>query len=119
MKDLKGKLAPVTGATVGIQFCGGCNPRIDRGKIALELQKELVVTGFDVAFNNLDADIVIFLSGCPSGCAVKLNHKEPRIITVAGATVDGLELGEDLIVWEVIKRVGIIYERLKTNTARK
>ena len=26
-------------ATLGIQFCGGCNPRIDRGRIALELSR--------------------------------------------------------------------------------
>ena len=49
--------------TVGIQFCGGCNPRIDRGQIALELQKALVDRDFDVVFNSPEADFVIFLSG--------------------------------------------------------
>ena len=44
-------------ATVGIQFCGGCNPRIDRGRIALELQQALEGMGHRVVFNSPDADL--------------------------------------------------------------
>jgi len=88
--------------TVGIQFCGGCNPRIDRGRIAQELQKSLVGMGFDVVFNSPDADFVVFLSGCLSGCAFKHNPKDPPYVTVAAATVDGVEVAEDRIVPEVL-----------------
>ena len=106
--------------TVGIQFCGGCNPRIDRGQIALELQKELVDMQFEVAFNNPDADIVVFLSGCLSGCAFKLNPtEEPRFVMVAGDALDGVYLGEDLIVSEVIRKVRQYYERLETEIRKE
>ncbi len=97
--------------TVSIQFCGGCNPRIDRGQIARELQQALVDMGFEVVFNSLDADLVIFLSGCMSGCAFKFNPKDPPYITVAASTVDGEEVGEARIVPEVLKRVMQIHER--------
>jgi len=97
--------------TVSIQFCGGCNPRIDRGQIARELQQALVDIGFEVVFNSLDADCVIFLSGCMSGCAFKFNPKDPPYITVAASTVDGEEIGEARIVPEVLRRVREIHER--------
>ena len=100
--------------TVGIQFCGGCNPRIDRGQIALELQKAFIDMGFDVVFNSPDADFVVFLSGCLSGCAFKFNPTGPPFVIVAGATVDGIELGDDLKVSEVIRKVRQYYERLET-----
>jgi hypothetical protein len=105
--------------TVGIQFCGGCNPRIDRGQIALELQKALIDMGFDVVFNSPDADFVVFLSGCLSGCAFKFNPTEPPFVMVAGTTVDGIELGEDLIVSEVIRKVRQYYERLETEIRKE
>jgi hypothetical protein len=105
--------------TVGIQFCGGCNPRIDRGRIALELQQALVGMGFDVVFNCPDADFVVFLSGCLSGCAFKFNPTEPPFVMVAGATVDGMELGEDLIVSEVTRKVRQYYERLETEIRKE
>jgi len=105
--------------TVGIQFCGGCNPRINRGQIALELQKELVAMGFEVFFNNLNVDILVFLSGCLAGCAFKLNPTKPRLVIVAGATLDGIELGDDLIVSEVIIKVRQYYERLEAEIRKE
>ena len=91
--------------TAGIRFCGGCNPRIDRGQIALELQKALVGMGFGVVFNSPDADFVVFLSGCLSGCAFKYNPNDPPYVTVAAATVDGVEVAAGRIVPEVLMKM--------------
>ena len=96
--------------TVSIQFCGGCNPRIDRGRIALELQQALEDSGYHVVYNSLDVDFVIFLSGCMSGCAFKFNPKDPPYVTVAAATVDGEEVGDARIVPEVLRTVRKFYE---------
>lgn len=106
-------------ATLSIQFCGGCNPRIDRGRIALELQQALEGMGHRVVYNNPDADFVIFLSGCMSGCAFKFNPKDPPYVTVAAATVDGEEVGEDRIVPEVLRKVRQFYERLETEIRKE
>jgi hypothetical protein len=105
--------------TVSIQFCGGCNPRIDRGRIARELQQALVETGYEVVFNSLDADFVIFLSGCMSGCAFKFNPKDPPYVTVAATMVDNEEVGEALIIPEVLRRVRQYDERLKTEIRKE
>ena len=105
--------------TVGIQFCGGCNPRIDRGKISRELQQALVGMGHDVVFNSLDADIVIFLSGCMSGCAFKFNPKDPPYIMVAATTVDREEVGEAHIIPEVLGRVKNIFAQPDTGMRRE
>jgi hypothetical protein len=96
--------------TVGIQFCGGCNPRIDRGRIARQLQTELLDRGFDVVFNNPDADFTVFLSGCLSGCALKFNLKEPPLVEVAAATVNGVAMPVEMIVPEVLKKVSQFLE---------
>jgi hypothetical protein len=92
---------------VCIQFCGGCNPRIDRGRIATQLQNALLDRGCEVVFNNPIADITIFLSGCLSGCAFKFNPKEPPFVAVAESTVDGVEMSLEKIVPEVLIKVGI------------
>ncbi len=105
--------------TVGIQFCGGCNPRIDRGQIALELQKAFIDMGFDVVFNSPDTDFVVFLSGCLSGCAFKYNPKDPPYVMVAAATVDGVEMPAERIVPEVLMKVRKFYERLETEIRKE
>ena len=109
----------MSSATVGIQFCGGCNPRIDRGRIALELQLALEGMGHRVVFNSPDADFVIFLSGCMSGCAFKFNPRNPPYVTVAAATVDNEEVGEARIVPEVLRKVRQYYERLETEIRKE
>jgi hypothetical protein len=105
--------------TLSIQFCGGCNPRIDRGRIALELQQALEGMGHRVIFNSIDADLVIFLSGCMSGCAFKFNPKDPPYVAVAATTVDNVEVGEAGIVPEVIRKVRDCYERMETEVRKE
>ncbi len=104
---------------IGIRFCGGCNPRIDRGRIARELERALTAAGHPVVYNSPDADFVIFLSGCLSGCAFKYNPKAPPFITVAAATVDGEEVGEARIVPEVLRKVRQYNERLETEICKE
>ncbi len=93
-------------ALISIRFCGGCNPRIDRGRIARELQRILEEKGLSVMFNKTGAaDLMIFLSGCLSGCAFKFNAHKPSGIMIAGETVDTEIVDESLIVQEVLRKV--------------
>lgn len=93
-------------AVVRIRFCGGCHPRIDRGRIALELREALEGMGCRVAFGGGDeADFVVFLCGCLSGCAFRDNPGDVPSVAVAEATVDFWEVGEERIVPEVLARV--------------
>jgi hypothetical protein len=109
----------VSRPTIGIRFCGGCNPRIDRGRIARELEQALAAMGHPVVYNSDGADLVIFLSGCLSGCAFKYNPKDPPYIAVAATTVDGEEAGEDRIVPEVLRKVRQYDERLETDIRKE
>jgi hypothetical protein len=109
----------VSRPTIGIRFCGGCNPRIDRGRIARELEQALAALGHPVVYNSDGADLVIFLSGCLSGCAFKYNPKDPPYIAVAATTVDGEEAGEDRIVPEVLRKVRQYDERLETDIRKE
>jgi len=104
---------------VSIRFCGGCNPRIDRGVIARELQQALAGMRVDVVVNRPDADCAVFLSGCLSGCALKYNPYEPPYVEVAAATVDGSEVPQAMIVGAVMKKVRKILERLETEIRQK
>ncbi len=54
----------------GIKFCGGCNPRYDRGK-ALEALKKYFVQciDFEIAEENHAYDILLVIGGCTNCCA--------------------------------------------------
>ncbi len=104
---------------LSIQFCGGCNPRIDRGNIARELQKAGTDIGLDVVLNSPDADITVFLSGCLSGCALKYNPHDPPYVEVAAATVDGIDVPEERIVAEVMMKVRQMHDRLEAEICQK
>lgn len=104
---------------VSIRFCGGCNPRIDRGRIALELRRAIEGMGLETAFNSPQADFVIYLSGCFSGCALKFHPAKAPFAAVAASTVDLEEVGEARIVPEVIRKVKEYYERLETEIRKE
>ena len=98
--------------SVGIIFCGGCNPKINRGKLAEKIVKELESLGFIVKINNFDTDIIIFLSGCTSNCALKRGVNQSPQIIVAAQTVDALNIEKEQMVAEIIAKVRNFNERL-------
>ncbi len=53
----------------GVRFCGGCNPRYDRGKAFKEIQRDVDGMDFLHAIENEDYDKLLVIGGCPSCCA--------------------------------------------------
>jgi len=55
---------------VGVKFCGGCNPRYDRGK-ALETikRKMLGEAEFVIAEEGVEYDHLLIIGGCTNCCA--------------------------------------------------
>lgn len=90
---------------ISIKFCGGCNPRIDRGAIAKRLRETLAISGFQVTFNQLTGDLIIYLSGCTVNCAQRYNRSDIACITVAGTSVDACTVEETNLVDEIMDRV--------------
>lgn len=55
--------------SIGLKYCGGCNPRYDRAEIAARLKQDFpdseILTGDAAA----GAEVVAVINGCPSRCA--------------------------------------------------
>ncbi|TGE39405.1 hypothetical protein E4K67_05755 [Desulfosporosinus fructosivorans] len=99
---------------VSINFCGGCNPWINRGKVADEVKELLISYGYLISFNSIDVNVVINLSGCMSNCAQKYSKNDIHSVVVAAFTVDTLIVDESEMVAEIVNRVRNYYEQLES-----
>lgn len=99
---------------VSINFCGGCNPRINRGNVAGGVKDLLTSYGYQVSFNSVDVNLVIYLSGCTSNCAQKYSKCDIPSVVVAALTIDTEICDERRIVTEIVKRVRSFYEQLES-----
>ena len=76
---------------IGVKYCGGCNPLIDRAKLALEIEK-LMPSEYSLT-TNLSSnpwDIGILICGCPTACVDKSDVRDlaRKWIMIAGNSVD-------------------------------
>lgn len=53
----------------GVRFCGGCNPRYDRGKVLEEIKKKLSDVDFSYACEEEKYDVILVIGGCTNCCA--------------------------------------------------
>mgnify|MGYP001078018486 CR=1 FL=1 len=79
---------------VSIKFCGSCNARIDCGAVAGQLRRKLMESGCEVSYGSLNADSIIFLSGCRANCAARYNPSAKPSVAIAGLTVDAETVDE-------------------------
>ncbi|MDR3564920.1 MAG: hypothetical protein P4N59_26275 [Negativicutes bacterium] len=98
---------------VSIIFCGGCNPRIDRGQIAQEVRTALLAQGVEVIFNSLDAGFVIYMSGCTANCAQRYHPGGKECAVVAAETLDMTILSEEQLAGRLLEKVRDYFERLE------
>jgi hypothetical protein len=64
--------------TVGVRYCGGCNPSYERVEMIQRLQC-LLEDRFTFAVEELqDSDIIVLVNGCPRACADK-NSNRPEV----------------------------------------
>lgn len=63
----------------GVRFCGGCNPRFDRGeayeKIRTQLKDEIE---FDYAKEDHLYDVILVIGGCTNCCASYDHYRNRR-----------------------------------------
>lgn len=90
---------------VSINFCGGCNPQINRSEIAQKVQERLTEMGYLVFFNESNSDLIIYLSGCSSNCAQRYSTNYFPCLVVAASTLDAIAVDEDHLVDEIVIRV--------------
>lgn len=61
---------------VGVKFCGGCNPRYDRGKAYEAIKKQLEGTAeFVIAEEGKEYDTLLVIGGCTNCCASHSQYK--------------------------------------------
>lgn len=61
---------------VGVKFCGGCNPRYDRGKALADIKKETQGQAeFVVAEEGGEYDYLLVIGGCTNCCASYSQYK--------------------------------------------
>ena len=53
----------------GVKFCGGCNPRYQRGDAYRQIKEELADIDFDYAQEDVPYDQLLVIGGCPACCA--------------------------------------------------
>lgn len=79
---------------VSINFCGGCNPRIDRTAAAEKIKQQLEVWGIAVSYNNPNADFVVYINGCKVSCASRQIAANRGCVIIAGCNLNALDVAE-------------------------
>jgi hypothetical protein len=90
---------------ISIKFCGGCNSKIDRGRLATEVKKLLGDKDYPISYNKLDADLVIYISGCTANCAQRYNQTESPAIVVAGESINATPKSECELAAEILQQI--------------
>ena len=65
-----------------MKFCGGCNPRYDRGAYFARVKAENPLCGFEIAEEEKQYDVLLVIGGCPSCCASCEQYHFERIVRV-------------------------------------
>lgn len=97
---------------IGLKYCGGCNPQIDRTALASEIGSLLPPDcRLETVKPPYTLGIAIMICGCPTACADRpdIRGMARRWIRVAGDTIDCEPLppkGLAARVAEIIERNG-------------
>ena len=88
-----------------ITFCGGCNPKIDRSGLAAQIKQQLERLGMEVTFNNVNAQFVVYLSGCTVSCASRKAPDDQACVRIAGYSLNSLAVTEEELVRVAVEKV--------------
>jgi hypothetical protein len=97
--------------TIGVRYCGGCNPQIDRLRVVGDLREALEKMGLEVDLTmdkESPVDILLLINGCMHACLEgEYLGSDPnqRLISVRGEMVDDQYIKEDYIAGTLIKRI--------------
>jgi hypothetical protein len=96
---------------IGLKYCGGCNPLIDRTGLAKEIEKLLhpdlrLVTDMTSA----PWEIGILLCGCPIACADRPDVRciSKHWIRVGGPTVDMDSVEKDKMAALIVEKIDLL-----------
>ncbi len=93
---------------IGIKYCGGCNPRIDRAGLVRELGKLLPPDDrLEVLQATTGYDMAVLVCGCEITCVNRpaVRKLARRWILVGGTTVDHEAVPEDRLAGVVVSKI--------------
>ncbi len=92
--------------TVGVKFCGNCNPQIDSMAVLNKLKSLLPDCRF---VSHVDPkNVLLILSGCPVDCAERPSFDGP-VVGVAGETLELITCPEE----KLAESIAAIIQKLK------
>ncbi len=97
--------------SIGIRYCGGCNPQIDRSEVIRKLKEVLKKRGLKVDFTTdkeRAVDIVLLVNGCMHACLEEEYLRfdcNPQFISVKGDMVDDRYIEEESIPELLINKI--------------
>jgi len=98
-------------SSIGLRYCGGYNPQIDRSRVAKEFKKDLSTMDLRVDFTTekeRPIDITLLINGCMHACLEEECLREvdsPQFISVKGEMVGRQYVKEDNIPKFLIKTI--------------
>ncbi|MBW2004681.1 MAG: hypothetical protein JRI72_08715 [Deltaproteobacteria bacterium] len=97
--------------SIGLRYCGGCNPQIDRSRVIRDLKKALSKMDLRVDFitdKERAVDIILLINGCMHACLEEeylSSGRNLQCISVKGEMVDSQYVEEDHILETLIKKI--------------
>ena len=92
---------------IGIKYCGGCNPHIDRKKLVQEIEKLLPLEHILTTKQSSPWNIGIMVCGCMTACADRPEFTKlaRKWIFVAGSSVDLDDAPEEKLADIAIRKI--------------
>ena len=95
---------------IGIKYCGGCNPRIDRAELVRAIEKLLpqdCILGTERPSHPWD--LAILVCGCPVACANRpaIRSLARRWVVVGGETVDLESVPREQMAAAIIRMIRV------------
>jgi hypothetical protein len=97
--------------SIGIRYCGGCNPQIDRSNVIRKLEKDLKERAMKLDFTTnrkSTVDIILLINGCMHACLEEQYLREgnsPQFISIKGEMVESQYVKEEHIPEFLIKKI--------------
>ena len=67
---------------VGFRYCGGCNPRYDRGGMVRRIMEKHPEWETGVAAEGVDYDLLVVVGGCSACCAAYEQYQAKEVLKV-------------------------------------
>ncbi|OPL15565.1 MAG: hypothetical protein AVO39_07660 [delta proteobacterium MLS_D] len=95
--------------TIGLRYCGGCNPQIDRTRVVKDFREGIakLETAVDITTDRSRAvDLLLLINGCEHACLEEdYSERDGPIISVEGLMVDRRPVEEDRISETLVEKI--------------